>query len=279
LGASKRVFRGVAVSVNQNEQSTPIALSVSRIYRNDPHFFDPQNSVNAILKEVALQKQFAGRGVWPIISCDQYTKWVVVGGVKREVPKVRIASPLGYTFSHFFEGRQNMDLLTRFIAELLFALKTMHAAGYIHGDLKGSNCLCNEQPFRAGLIDFGHSFHVQNDLADLPGAFATGFYGSVLPTAPELLGSHPNACDMFKVEMWALGYMLYKLVYQRLPPWEISRNEQQQKDEVVRLVNEERAFCLMPNAHFLEKFLWACMAIEPTKRPSSEMAFTAFSSF
>jgi serine/threonine protein kinase len=97
----------------------------------------------------------------------------------------------------------------------------MHEVSIIHGDIKPANILWEKTPDK-GLVgkftDFGFTFDPRISLHFT--LETQGFYGSVTPTAPEVLRSpSPFSGDCFAAEMWALGYSLFLPMFGELPPW------------------------------------------------------------
>ena len=103
-------------------------------------------------------------------------------------------------------------------------LKEMHADGVFHRDVKGLNILCKhneKENDSALLIDFGLSASAKNsDEAKL----LTNVYGTPIYTSPERFpGSLFPTADVeiqHKADdMFALGCVLYELIFERPIPW------------------------------------------------------------
>lgn len=100
------------------------------------------------------------------------------------------------------------DDAERILRDVLLGLKTLHAAGIAHGDLKPSNVLIADDG-RAMLGDFGIARRA--DAATL-----TGLAGAGTPAymAPEvLLGGHPDA----RADVFATGILLHECLVGRPP--------------------------------------------------------------
>jgi hypothetical protein len=112
--------------------------------------------------------------------------------------------------------------------ELCDALDALHREGVIHGDLKCRNAMIlqNRQSqvlMGAVLIDFGFSelCEVGAPIVLRGGSrYNTGIYGSVSMTPPELLGEKNFSKDHFKVESFAMGFLMYSLYYGHDPAWD-----------------------------------------------------------
>lgn len=100
-------------------------------------------------------------------------------------------------------------------------LATIHAAGFVHYDLKGANLMLKFLPdgrLQVKIIDFGKSF----DGKEFQKPDENG-YGSAAYSAPESFDQKTKLKDAFaqgKAEdMYALGCMLYGMIYGEEVPW------------------------------------------------------------
>ena len=89
--------------------------------------------------------------------------------------------------------------------QLLDALATVHAAGMVHGDVKGSNCLATDD-CRLMLLDFG--------LARMLGEEHAQLAGTLTHMDPDLLDGGESAPSS---DLYAVGVMLYKWLTGRFP--------------------------------------------------------------
>ena len=105
--------------------------------------------------------------------------------------------------------------------DLIWGLWNMHKEGVIHADLKLNNALVKKDDIRgfaAALTDLGLAFDYANN--EPPNFVITwGYYGSIEPTAPELFGNHNFTGDYRKLDVWALGMMLYQLYTGQHAKW------------------------------------------------------------
>jgi len=99
---------------------------------------------------------------------------------------------------------------TRFLAEMLSAVKYLHENGVVHRDLKLENWLFERHAgSHLKLIDFGLARHF------LGHERMHGAVGSMYYVAPEVLqGSYDARCDL-----WSLGVISYMLVSGAPPFW------------------------------------------------------------
>ncbi|HMO14395.1 MAG TPA: protein kinase [Pirellulaceae bacterium] len=97
--------------------------------------------------------------------------------------------------------------MTAIARDLVLALRESYLMGIVHGDIKPTNILLNEQG-RAKLSDFGMSRIVDSDADDQE------IGGTPNYLAPELLnGDRPS----MQSDMYALGVTLYEMTFGKLP--------------------------------------------------------------
>ena len=94
--------------------------------------------------------------------------------------------------------------------QIISALDYIHQKGVLHRDLKMENIVLQDKqdPASLKIIDFGISAFVSND--------KTGHTGTVLYSPPEAF-SNGEYKATFKVDVWALGVILYQLVTKSFP--------------------------------------------------------------
>lgn len=90
--------------------------------------------------------------------------------------------------------------------EILSAVEYLHRQGYAHRDIKSDNILLDSEG-TAKLIDFGTCEKVSEDVT--PSLKGTPFYW-----APEL---QTDFCNLFAADIWALGVLLYFLIFGDYP--------------------------------------------------------------
>jgi serine/threonine protein kinase len=185
------------------------------------------------------------------------------------------------------------------VREIASGVAALHAQGVIHGDLKSCNImLVRDNPndvhsnCHAQIIDFG--FTVPAEIGktlntDTSGSvYNDGYYGTIDCTAPELLGVINFCQNHYKVEAFALGYLMYKLYFRKLPIWgemvramynnnnpAISR-EDQKKDIVLQMQKSVSATTAhLPVDKIDAAYLKTCVMLletDPDKRWSVEQA-------
>jgi serine/threonine protein kinase len=151
--------------------------------------------------------------------------------VREEVPRISlIVDPIYTTLSEFVVQKpMTFENRVAIMRALLQAVSDMHKEGIIHGDLKCENVLLGEalkqsDPLIPNLIDFGFSVPCEvgkpipeKDLGN--SWYNEGVYGSILMTPPELLGERNFSGDHFKVESFAMGFIMYYLINGKYPLW------------------------------------------------------------
>ena len=92
----------------------------------------------------------------------------------------------------------------------------MHSQNIAHRDLKLENVLIDPKSEQVKIIDFGFSVHCKNDEGGLQQVLGTPCYMS-----PEIIDK--KTYDPFKVDVWALGVLFYRILvgtypFQGTPP-------------------------------------------------------------
>jgi len=108
------------------------------------------------------------------------------------------------------EGTFDLDETVRIGIDLCRALKTLHAKGLVHRDLKPTNVMLTTEG-RVVLLDFGLAHSIGP--ADLK--TARGMTGTPLVMAPEQFS--PGGAMEPSVDIYALGVLLYWMVSGRFP--------------------------------------------------------------
>ncbi|XP_057713561.1 NUAK family SNF1-like kinase 1 [Corythoichthys intestinalis] len=115
----------------------------------------------------------------------------------------------GELYDYILEKRKLSETEARSIfRQITSAVHYCHKNGVVHRDLKLENILL-DQDFNVKLADFGLSNQYQR------GTLLQTFCGSPLYAAPEIVTGLPYEGP--EVDCWALGVLLYALVYSSMP--------------------------------------------------------------
>ena len=102
----------------------------------------------------------------------------------------------------------------KIFATLVSALSYIHSNNVVHRDLKLENILLekNDNPYALKIIDFGISGLLSNVGGEVIHA------GTMIYSPPEVV-SKTDLTSNIKIDVWALGIILYVLLTKEFPFW------------------------------------------------------------
>ncbi|KAI8929176.1 hypothetical protein BC831DRAFT_503021 [Entophlyctis helioformis] len=140
-------------------------------------------------------------------------------------------------------------LVRHLFTQVVLAVCHLHDNGIVHRDIKDENIVVDEVTHAVTLIDFGSSAFL-----DKGKTFST-FYGTIDFAAPEVLEGNPY--DGRPQDMWALGILLYTLIYRENPFYSV--------DEILGDTGLRIPFVLSEESLDLVQLL---LSKDATKRPT-----------
>lgn len=181
------------------------------------------------------------RGKPNIVELLHHTTITLAASNGEEIPRINmIWEYIKYDAWQIVSRKLQADMrYLLFIAQgAISGVCEMHALQFIHGDIKPENLLFYRD--RVALCDFGFTFVAGFEPPNH--IIRRGYYGSIVFTAPELFGNKNFTGNFFKVEVYALGFVLYQLFFKQTPVW-ASFLIQCHKDKVV-VTDEQKQYFL-----------------------------------
>lgn len=156
--------------------------------------------------------------------------------------------------------RISLDECSRLFAQIVGAIYYAHSLNCVHRDLKLENILLDKKG-NAKLTDFGFTREcVSKSQLDT-------ICGTTVYMAPEL--TERKSYDGFKIDIWALGVILYTMINGSMPFDE--DDEAKTKWKIVNEMPEINEDLVSPDAKDLIEQL---LAKDPNERPSIEKILT-----
>ncbi|KAJ1963511.1 Cell cycle serine/threonine-protein kinase cdc5/MSD2, partial [Dispira parvispora] len=163
-----------------------------------------------------------------------------------------------------------------FMYQLADSVEHMHKHRVIHRDLKFANILLTD-PMRVKVADFGLSAMLISDKER-----KKSFLGTPNFLAPEVV-ARPKEGHSYEVDIWALGVVMYSMLYSR-PPFHVSGGSKHAQSQALyhKIANEDIRFPDSPPVSRDARFLIAALLTKnPDKRPNANQIkrFSFFSKF
>lgn len=153
--------------------------------------------------------------------------------------------PQGELFDYFLNKNCALDLkdIRKFFSQIVGAVYYIHSLNFSHRDLKLENILIDKNG-NCKLTDFGFARDsTKNSLLKT-------ICGTLVYMAPEILLMRENVHSHYngvKIDIWALGVILYTLLY-GLMPFE----EEEEDLAKYQIINEEPNYDLVPKSALLD---------------------------
>uniref|UniRef100_A0AAV1T5U3 Protein kinase domain-containing protein n=1 Tax=Peronospora matthiolae TaxID=2874970 RepID=A0AAV1T5U3_9STRA len=164
-------------------------------------------------KRLEAEKQILQQVKSPFL-CQGFTSFETVDEILILLEYVEGRALYECVWNYRDTGKFSETVTKYFAAQLVLALKDLHAQGYLHGDLKSGNVLVEKDGF-VKVIDFGLARGVSDVIAE-GGGRTLSMCGTHYIMAPEIRIRQQYG---FAVDWWSLGVVIYEMVIGR-PPWE-----------------------------------------------------------
>lgn len=162
-------------------------------------------------------------------------------------------------------GRSRDAFVLARISELAGALNSLHAAGFLHGDIKALNVLLDDTTQRAVLVDLGLGL----SLGDVP-LRPLGTCGS---SAPEQFAVPAVPLDT-RIDTYGLAAVTFELLSGR-GPFQSAGRERHTTLAAQRAGRATRLSSLRPDLAHLDATFAAALSPHPEQRPRSPAAWAA----
>jgi hypothetical protein len=128
-----------------------------------------------------------------------------------------------YNLASVIEDLSSSEKL-KIMRSLIDSLSSMHGQGWLHGDLNAWNTVARWDAEKGepqvSLCDLGFSRTAKSGQpTPNVGLYNSGWYGSMTPTHPSLMGKTNFSGDHFLQESFAFGCLLYQIRHGKAAPW------------------------------------------------------------
>jgi len=210
-----------------------------------------RGAVSSLLREIMALTALGGRASPAVIATGTWSdggRWLAMEVVHGT------AWPGRQTIE---DGSIRTDVVLDRFGDLLAALGTVHAAGWVHGDLKPDNVFVGDDG-RITFIDFGLSHRI--------GSIEQHLQGEVIGTADSMSPEQctPGAPVDSRSDLYAVGVLLYRSL-SGAPPFEGSAEEIREAHRSRRPAS--LATCGVPGE--IDELILRCLAKDPAQRPAS----------
>lgn len=195
------------------------------------------------LREIQAQKNLKHKYIIKLLDYEIQDKHIIL---------LIEYSPKGDLFSFI----NNLDAireskLLRIFYKIVMAIHFIHLNGFIHRDIKPENILM-DQNMEPKLADFGSS--VSEDIV------RNTFCGTYEYMAPEI---YMRKKQSFKVDVWALGVLLFEMTHNKTP------FKNKDVNEIEDMVRNDKIEFDRQISNKIKNIIRSILIFDPTKRPST----------
>ena len=258
-GTFGKVYLGV-------DLATGPPVAVKKIYSR-PTQQNPKCSPEAVIREATTAMLFDSPHLGKVygFSVDD------AGFVYIVMVRIIGLDAFDYLNDKVLLGKTNPRLVRRIFLDVARGLVTLHAAGYAHRDIKLDNVMLefdeSGEFVRAVIIDFGFTMRVTEILHGSQ-------QGSICYSAPEIV---QNGALTEKVDIWAVGVMLFVLLHGYYPIWSKKKDPHAESREVIQKLQKLTESPELPlytegdkDINHLRMICARCLEFHPSARISAE---------
>lgn len=177
----------------------------------------------------------------------------------------------GDLLQYLMEKRSlDLPLIESYFRQLCSAVQYLHSLGLVHGDIKLENILLTEPEGSMDTLTYQKVLLSDFGLTRRPPDEALVNCGTIEYAAPELVSAEfDESIDPFKSDIWALGVVLYTLLYRKFP-----FDAPSTKVMKGRILHHEPEYGEVTNESLVNLIRWLLQK-QPSDRPNFEQIFVA----
>ena len=259
-GTFGKVYLGV-------DLATGGPVAVKKVYSR-PTQQNPKCSPEAVIREATTAMLFDSPHLGKVygFSVDD------AGFVYIVMVRIIGLDAFDYLNKNVLLGKTNPRLVRRIFLDVARGLVTLHAARFAHRDIKLDNVMLefdekSGEFVRAVIIDFGFTIRV----GEIPPGSQQG---SICYSAPEIIQKTGMS---EKVDIWAVGVMLFVLLHGYYPIWSKNPNPHAESREVIQKLQKLTESPELPlytegdkDINHLRMICARCLEFDPSARISAE---------
>jgi hypothetical protein len=181
--------------------------------------FSPFTAKDKMFQEINFISQFSS----PLPQLHSFTYIDRFAGFQKDLvgfPVVSVIEGKSHSLQHKELRALNGAQLLQLSLGLMRKLLLQHEKGILHGNVRAESCffiLDKESNVLPMLINFDSCSFPKK--GKLPTSLLRGHYEAIDSTPPEMLFQDGTKIDYFKVETFALGCVLYEVLFEKRPGW------------------------------------------------------------